>query len=103
MEKWSSLNEEDKPFGLNVGDSMTWQGLRIRRQEVLGPNWNYLVTNGTEPYRVNVYDPAEGPRRILIQGKWRGNELGTYIRQDVEAHSAEDALVQALTRVLQLT
>lgn len=102
MEKWASLNEENKPFGLDIGDNMTWKGLCIKRREMLGPNWNYIVTDGSKTYLVNVFDPSEGSRRITIQGEWRGSDLDTHILFDVESHSAEDALVQALARVLRL-
>jgi hypothetical protein len=95
-------NEEESPFGLRVGEHMTWNGLSIERQAVLGPNWNYIVVRHKKTYRVNVFRVNHGLYRILIQGEWRGSELDTFIREDIQAESPEDGLMQALTRVAHL-
>jgi hypothetical protein len=105
LEKWSipGLPDPDaKPFGLNVGDSLTWHGLVVTRREVLGPNWSYLVLHGDQTYKVNVFNPETGAHRILVHGTRQATQQRIYIREDVNARVPEEALIEALMRVLQL-
>jgi hypothetical protein len=85
-----------------VGGSVTWNDLTITRREILGPNWNYLVVHGDQTYRVNVFNPEVGVHRILVSGTRQTTQRRIFIREDVSACVPEEALIQALMRVLQL-
>jgi hypothetical protein len=102
MEKWPSVNESERPFGLRVGDAMIWNGLHIDRQEASGPNWHYLVNDGGKMYRVNVFSPGGTKYRITVQRRPRVQPR-IFAREDLAAESPEEALVQALMRVFDLS